>query len=879
MRRSLSRQLALHVLAIVLVVGALFSALSWGVWEYQNRAAEKQLGQSQQAAMREQLELLFQSWQDDAETLAASLTFQRMLEAPGAARWQKLRAFMTSLGETYPYSGLVVVDASQRVVLALGEEAGEFPPGAPAPRLADWYRGEDHRQLHRLMRAPLWLGLDGGHGELWLLRPLDNLTLRRLAPAGAAVHLTVDDRVYASSQGNAPVGLRTRYPRIDLHRSDAGNLCADIPLAGAAERLHIELSRNKAPAWQFALAGLALSLTLLATLYLALGRWTHRTLDRVRALGRAAVAFGAGHRIDPQVDAALGLAGGKRDDELDALQLALRELMQGAEARDAEAHAYLKTLDMLEEAVIEVDRDGRILRASPALARLTGKEHPQNLVECFHPDDREALEQQFADLFSGAKSFVNLRLRIVREALGEDWIECRFMPADQPATRVRGVLRDITQAYLHARQVTHMALHDALTGLPNRVLLEDRCEVAIRLAQRQTGHKVGLAFIDLDHFKQVNDSHGHKTGDQLLKAFAGRLRQSLREGDTLARWGGDEFVILLPNLHDLASLREVAGKISSGCREPLRIEDSEYAVTFSMGAAVYPDDADNVDTLLSQADRAMFYAKAQGRNNVQFFLDMGKKGLGKKDLYIQNRLTTAIREGRIQTFFQPIVEAGSRRIVAFEALARWHDNELGWVSPASFIPMAENLGLVRELGDQVWQEALRQMSRHKLRGLRMSVNLSTRQLFMPGLGAKLLDDVSRHGLAPGDFILEVTESVALREVDYAAERLKELADAGFHIALDDFGTGYSSLSQLHTMPVGELKIDIAFVQRIHEPAGREIIEAIVHIAHAHNLVTVAEGVEDEATAVALERIGVHQMQGYLFAKPMPAGEMDALLIG
>jgi diguanylate cyclase (GGDEF)-like protein len=879
MRRNLSRQFAQRALVIILMVGVLFAALAWGIWEYQNRAEEKQHGQLQQAAMREQLDLLFQSWQNDAETLAAGITFQRMLEAPGAVRWQKLRAYMSSLAETYPYSGLVVVDAHQHIVFAIGEETGEFPPGAPAPRLADWYHSKDHRQLHRLMRAPLWLGLDGGHGELWLLRPLDNLTLRRLAPAGAAAHLTVDDIVYASSLGNNLVGRQTHYPRTALHTSEAGNLCADVPLANAAERLHIELSRNTAPAWKFALSGLVLSLALLAALYFALGRWLGRTLERVRALGRTAEAFGASHRVDTQVEAALEPSGGGQEDELDALRLALRELMQGAEARDVESRAYLQTLDLLEEAVVEVDRDGRILRASPALAMLAGGEAPQRLVECFHADDREALELEFANLFSGAKSMTSLRLRISHPTHGEGWIECRFVPADQPVTRVRGVLRDITQDYLHERQVAHMALHDALTGLPNRTLLEDRCKVAIRLAQRQPGHKVGVGFIDLDHFKQINDSYGHKTGDQLLKAFAGRLRQSLREGDTLARWGGDEFVALLPNLHDLDALREVAGKISSGCREPLDVDGTEYAVTFSMGFAVWPDDADNVDTLLSQADHAMFYAKAQGRNNVQFFIDMGRKGLGKKELYIQSKLAAAIRGGRIQTFFQPIVEAGSRRIVAFEALARWNDDELGWVPASSFMHMAENLGLVRDLGDQVWEAALARMAHHRQRGLRMSVNLSTRQLFMPGLGAKLLDDVTRHGLAPDDFILEVTESVALREVDYAAERLKALADAGFRIALDDFGTGYSSLSQLHDMPVDELKIDIAFVQRIHEPVGREIIEAIFHIAHAHNLVTVAEGVEDEATAAALEQIGVRQMQGYLFAQPMSASEMDALLDG
>lgn len=890
LRNSLSRQLALHVLAIILVIGTLFTALSWFIWDVQNRSQETQQGKLQQATMREQTDMLFRTWQDDAETLASSITFQRMLESAGEARWQKLRAFMTSLGETYPYSALVIVDARRRIVLALGAEAAGFTPGSLTPPVSDWYHSHNRQQLQRVLRAPLWLGLDGGRGQLWLLRPLDSLALRQLATPGTNVHLTLGGITYASSQGSALLGQKAHCPEGALQRNAAGHLCMNVSLENRAERLDIELTQTKPlSVWQFAVAGLALTLTLLAALYLALGRWTHHTLDRVHQLGQAAEAFDASHQINPQVESALKFSDDDQADEIHALQLALRELMQGIEARDAEARAYLQTLDMLEEAVVEVDRDGRILLASSALDKLVGKvmtggAHPKKLTECFHPDDREALEQQFADLFAGSKSIANLRLRsAAHDGHGGNWIECRFVAADQPAgqpvTLVRGVLRDITQAYLHERQITQMALHDALTGLPNRILFEDRCEVAIRLAQRQPDHKVGVGFIDLDHFKHVNDNYGHKTGDQLLIAFASRLQHTLRDGDTLARWGGDEFVVLLPDTPDLASLREVANKISDTCHEPLQIEGSEYAVTFSMGFAICPDDAGNVDTLLSQADRAMFYAKAQGRNNVQFFFDMGKKGLGKKELYIQNRLAAAIREGRIQTFFQPIVEAGSRRIVAFEALARWHDEELGWIPPATFIPMAENMGLVRDLGDQVWQSALRQLSRHKAHGLRMSINLSNRQLFAPYFSAKLLADVKRHGLNPEDIILEVTESVALLDVDYAIERLRELSSAGFHIALDDFGTGYSSLSQLHEMPVGELKIDIAFVQRIHHPAGRGLIQAIVNIANALNLISIAEGVEDEATAALLTQLGVHQLQGNLFAKPMPADEMDALLGG
>jgi diguanylate cyclase (GGDEF)-like protein len=896
---SLTGQLARRVALVILIVGALFAALTWVLWNYEQRTLQQQQGETQRAAARERLNEILRGWQRDVETLAASLAFQRMLASPGEARWTRLHAYLVTLSDTLPHSGLLVLDANRRVTFALGQEAREFTPGGLFIVESDWYRSADHRQLHRVLRAPLWLGLDGGRGTLVMLRPLDNSLMRQLASKDVNTHLTVDDVVYASSLGNRLVGRAAHYPDQPAHRSDAGNLCVDLSAAGLGDRLHVELLNTPGVSpWLFVGAGVTLGITLLGALYLAVGVWTRRVLARIRALGQAAHGFDTSHRVDAPVEAALAESGAQRD-EIGTLKQALHGLMQGAQAREAESRAYLKTLDMLEEAVVEVDRDLRVLRASSALSLLTGVEGiGRYFPDGFHAEDREMLATQLEQIFSGASTQLNLRLRAMRgggnmgekvnldsrvnldikvnlDSKVETWLEARFVPADQPATVVRGVLRDITQTYLQEKHIAHIALHDALTGLPNRVLLDDRCKIAIRQADR-LGHGVGLGFIDLDHFKQINDSLGHKAGDKMLIAFARRVREALRGGDTLCRWGGDEFVVLLPDIPDLATLREVAAKIAGVCRDPLHIDENEYAITFSMGFAVYPDDADNVDTLLSQADRAMFHAKSQGRNNAQFFSDLSMKGPDKKDLYIQNKLAQAIRDGRIQTFYQPVVEAGSRRIVAVEALARWHDEELGWTPPSRFIPMAENLGLVRELGDQVWQAALVQLGRWKRRGIRMAVNISNRQLFMPYFTEKLIEDVQHHGLAPGDLILEVTESVALLDVEYAAERLKELSDAGFHIAVDDFGTGYSSLSQLHAMPVDELKIDIAFVRRIHEPTGRRLIQAIVHMAEALDLSCVAEGVEDEAAAAALEQIGVHRMQGYLFAKPMPATEVEVL---
>jgi diguanylate cyclase (GGDEF)-like protein len=423
-----------------------------------------------------------------------------------------------------------------------------------------------------------------------------------------------------------------------------------------------------------------------------------------------------------------------------------------------------------------------------------------------------------------------------------------------------------------------MAMHDALTQLPTRVLVEDRLKVAMRMASR-TQHKVGVCFIDLDHFKNVNDALGHKAGDKLLVAFSERLCRQLRAGDTLARWGGDEFVLLLPEIPDEADIRGVVRKITQAMQTPFQLEDTAYIVTFSMGVAVYPSDASNLDDLLSEADRSMFYAKAQGRNQAAFFSDIVHKGGSRKDLYIQNLLAVAIQERRIDAWYQPVVCASSSRCVAVEVLARWHDPELGWIEPATFIPMAENLGLIQQLGDQVWQASLAAGNDWRRQGhpMLLSVNISKRQLFHDGFTQKLLADLAQHQLTPDSILLEVTESLALLDVENAAERLTELKRAGFHLVIDDFGTGYSSLSQLHEMPVDELKIDISFVRRLGDPRGLSMVQTIVSLATTLGLKTIAEGVEDEPCAQKLRTLGVDYLQGYHFARPMPKDDFDRWL--
>jgi diguanylate cyclase (GGDEF)-like protein len=558
------------------------------------------------------------------------------------------------------------------------------------------------------------------------------------------------------------------------------------------------------------------------------------------------------------------------------LEFSFTGMISGLKKRDEEQSAYLSTLDLLQDAVIEFTPKGQMIRATAAWYTISGTDSIENcgIVNCVHPEDVAALLDQISALTHRQKTNIHVRFRIRHDDdnISQYWVEGRFgsIIRDGEVVSIRGVVRDISKIYLQEKQITHMALHDALTDLPNRVLMEDRLEMALTRAERN-GHRVALGFIDLDHFKQVNDTFGHKVGDSLLKEVTKRLSGAFRSTDTLARWGGDEFVVLCPDLASLEAALDFANKLALLTRENIVIDNTEFPFTFSAGFAVYPDDASNSETLLSQADRAMFYAKAQGRNNIQFFNSIAAKEPGRQSFYIQSRLAAAINNKEIQAWLQPLISSKTGKVIGAEVLARWHEKEQGWIPPSVFIPMAESMGLIDKIGQQVWQQALNAFPLLP-EGHRLSVNLSKRQLFSSSIVRQFCEDIEKANIKPEQIMLEITEGIALSDVEYARDRIAELDAKGFGIAVDDFGVGYSSLSQLHEIPVDELKLDISFVRRIREKSGMSMISAIVSIAKSLELECVAEGIEDASTAEMISSMGVEILQGYYFAKPMPIEE-------
>ena len=431
------------------------------------------------------------------------------------------------------------------------------------------------------------------------------------------------------------------------------------------------------------------------------------------------------------------------------------------------------------------------------------------------------------------------------------------------------------QAEVHIQRLAH---YDALTGLPNRVLLDDRCRTAMAIAHR-AGHGVALMFLDLDHFKNINDSLGHRVGDDVLVELARRLRQSVREQDTVSRLGGDEFVLLLPDT-DAQGAAHVATKILHTALEPFLIEGHELTVTPSIGIALYPQDGDSLETLSRSADAAMYLAKEEGRNGFRFFTTT-IQARSERTLLLGNALRRALQRQQLTLVYQPQMDLATGALIGAEALVRWNHPELGTISPAEFIPVAESNGLILDIGAWVLREAAQQAARWHAMGWhdwRVGVNVSAVQFRHGNLPELVAEVLHQAQLPPTQLELELTEGVALHNAQQVSATMAQLAQLGVHLAMDDFGTGYSSLSYLKRYQLGKLKIDQSFVRDIAIDADdRAIVQAIIGMAHSLGLQTIAEGVETQEQIDFLRAQGCAQIQGYWLSKPLDAQALTALV--
>lgn len=550
--------------------------------------------------------------------------------------------------------------------------------------------------------------------------------------------------------------------------------------------------------------------------------------------------------------------------------------------------AELRYRSIFEDSVIgmfQTSLDGRYLAANQALAQLYGYASPEDLISdlsdigarLYVDAERRAT---FKHLMQTQGRVSDFESQVYRRDGSRIWISENAHVVVSPAGELlyyEGTVEDITAQYQYRQQLEHQATHDSLTGLPNRYLLQDRLQQALNLARRRRGRGI-LAFVDLDNFKFVNDSLGHRAGDALLVEVSQRLRAALRGSDTVARYGGDEFVLILGecggelNMQVIQRVLEVVG-------QPYQIEDHRLHLNCSVGLSVFPDDSEDPEALLRHADAAMHHAKSLGKGQFQFYTE-DLNLAARERLAMDNALRRALERNELSVVYQPKVDfKGSP--YGFEALVRWDSPEFGPVSPTRFIPLAEENGEIIPLTEFVLQTACREAARWRASGfptLRVAVNLSPGLFREPGLLAMIRSALADAGLPPAALELEITESMLMGDVQRALAVLQAFKAMGVGIAIDDFGTGYSSLAYLKRFPIDILKVDRSFV--IECDAGTEglaITRAIVSLAHSLNLRVVAEGVETRTQLLTLNALGCHEYQGYLFARPMPADKIVIFL--
>lgn len=443
-----------------------------------------------------------------------------------------------------------------------------------------------------------------------------------------------------------------------------------------------------------------------------------------------------------------------------------------------------------------------------------------------------------------------------------------------------GVAKDVTERKKAEQIISYQAYHDLLTGLANRILFKDHLDLAMAQAKRNR-KMLAVMFLDMDRFKVVNDTLGHLIGDSLLKKVAARLKGCLREGDTLARQGGDEFTVLLPQIDDREDAMRTAEKMIRLFDVPFQIDENELYVSISIGVALYPIDGESIDTLIKNADIAMYDSKAKGRNRYQLY-SCGMNVSFAEKLSIEMQMRKAIDRQEFRVVYQPQIQVNTGRISGVEALVRWSSPIHGSLSPLEFIPLAEETGLILSIGEFVLRSACKQAMQWKNAGLpplRIAVNVSSQQIEQDGFCDYISQLLQEYNLEGSRLEMEVTESTLLNDGEHIIEKLKMIASMGIKIALDDFGTGYSSLSYLQKFPIDTIKIDQSFVRGLpDDPSNVSIVTAICAMAQGLKMNLIAEGVEKSEQLKFLHTLKCDEAQGFLFSKPLPSNEMTRLLM-
>jgi diguanylate cyclase (GGDEF)-like protein/PAS domain S-box-containing protein len=565
--------------------------------------------------------------------------------------------------------------------------------------------------------------------------------------------------------------------------------------------------------------------------------------------------------------------------------IAVKEDVTAQKRAEDQLRMNATVFDTTAEGIMVTDEENRIKTVNPAFTRITGYSQEEVLGRTPHILSSGRHSKSFyEDLWESVlhKGYWSGEIwnRRKDSSVFPEWLSISAIKGESGvAKEFVAVFSDITKHKENEEQIRYQANYDALTGLPNRSLLSDRLNQAIASAHRENW-MLAVLFVDLDHFKVVNDTFGHVVGDELLQLVSARVKACLRESDTVARFGGDEFIILLQDVTEMDSVAHVASNIIEQITRVFSLYGREIYIGASIGITVYPDDAVNADSLLRNADMAMYQAKERGRNTYQFFTaSMQQHTLERRQLELD--LRQAIKRDELEIFYQPVINPSLNKVVSIEALLRWHHPHRGIVSPAIFIPVAEDSGQIGPIGEWVLKRSCQQLKKWHNAGfsdLKLAMNLSSRQREL-GLEASFLQEVMDETDLTSNFItLEITESLLMRDTEEAMTWLSDFKALGVSLSVDDFGTGYSSLSYLKRFPVDAMKIDRSFVSELPDDIEDvTLVRTIVAMAQSLNLSLIAEGVETREQADFLVDAGCENLQGFYFAKPMSAKELTGWL--
>ncbi len=575
----------------------------------------------------------------------------------------------------------------------------------------------------------------------------------------------------------------------------------------------------------------------------------------------------------------LWIAGGQPDSTL----VVIRDITSKKLAEEKLVFAS-KVFENSIEGIVVTDSDGTILQVNPAFSLITGYEpkeaigkNPRILKSKKHPP--EFYENMWKQLLEGGQWSGEIWNRRKNGEAYPEWMTISAVRDQRgKTTNYVSIFHDISKLKKQQEALEHQAQHDALTGLPNRVLINDRLEMALARMKRNRA-RLALLYLDLDNFKHINDAFGHTAGDDLLIEVAGRLAGLLRTGDTMARLGGDEFLILLSEVEHIDDVSVIAVRLIESLKEPFYYGEIEYFISVSIGVTIAPEDGSDAVSLVKYADNAMYRAKAVGKNNYQFFTPEFDAQAHQR-ISMEMKLRKALEQEKFELFYQPIVHISSQEIVGAEALIRWrHEGQL--LLPGDFIPLAEDSGLILPLGEWVLSQATRQAGKWQKDGynIGLSVNISSRQFTGQDMVTLLRQYIAEENLAPGRMYLEITESMIMGDLSDAQQVMGALRDIGMKFYLDDFGTGYSSLAYLNRLPIDGVKIDRSFIKTIvDDPGTRAIVSAIVSLGRILNLLVVAEGVETDAQKQILSGMSAMLIQGNIVSPAVSAAQFRELLI-